>query len=111
MLFASLPLDANATDFAAYVEANAPGLGAAVARQYPVSAYKKTTYASAAWWAATHFLGDSQMSCPARRTARWISRAHASGGAAREEPVWRCQARMDQRNLGFDTAYDLCGGL
>ena len=47
--FVHLPLDANASDFEAYAEQNAPGFGAAVAAQYPLSSYKKTTYASAAW--------------------------------------------------------------
>ena len=60
--FVHLALNASEADFEAYAEQNAPGYGAAIAAQYPVSAYKKTTYASAAWWAATHFLGDSQMS-------------------------------------------------
>jgi len=41
--------------------------------QYPLSNYSKDHPDNTAWWALSHVFGDSQMSCAARRTARWLS--------------------------------------
>ena len=75
--FVSFPLNGTQRDFDAYAAANVKGYGSQVVGAYPLSDYPKTTYASPGWWAASGVMGDSQMSCPARRTARWIE---AAGG-------------------------------
>lgn len=75
--FVHFPLNGSQLDFDAYAAANVPGYGEQVVARYPLADYPQTTYASPGWWAASHILGDSQMSCAARRTARWIE---AAGG-------------------------------
>ena len=75
--FVHFPLNGSQADFDAYAATNVPGYGPQVVASYPLTDYPHTTYASSAWWAVSHLMGDSQMSCPARRTARWIA---AAGG-------------------------------
>ena len=43
-----------------------------VLAQYPGSQYPPSKRADATWWAFSHVLGDTLMSCAARRTARWL---------------------------------------
>jgi carboxylesterase type B len=70
---------ANASDVKAWAMNEFRGLSEAtvdqILAQYPCSAYEKEANkkSSDCWWAATHLLGDAEMSCAARRSARWIS--------------------------------------
>lgn len=78
--FTSIPLEANQSRFDTWVATefgNLPGSNASVRddiiRQYPCSSFTATKYGSACFNASAQAVGDYAMTCPARRTARWLS--------------------------------------
>lgn len=66
-LFNNAPHDLNATGYLPYIEKEFSSLGPAIAKEYPPSDYQSP------WWALTYAFGDGAMSCPARRSARWMT--------------------------------------
>lgn len=75
-LFVKASHDLNVTGMYEFVsELFGEETGSLVMQQYPLSNYSKDHPENTAWWALTHVFGDSQMSCPARQTARWLSKA------------------------------------
>jgi carboxylesterase type B len=69
-LFSQAPHDLNATGFLPYLEGKfGKSITDAMAPYYPLSDYPSP------WWAETHIIGDGLLSCPSRRSARWIQNA------------------------------------
>jgi len=62
-----LGVNVSAAEFAIWVKLSFPTLYQQVLDMYPLANY------SSPYWAASAMWGDSQMTCPARRTARWLS--------------------------------------
>jgi len=68
--FSRAPHDLNASTYMAYlVQRFSKPIADAVAPLYPPGDYES------AWWAETHIIGDGLMSCPARRSSRWMMAA------------------------------------
>lgn len=67
-----------------YLDAIAAVIGAdlapTIAVQYPPTLYNGTLSASSAWWTLSHVLGDAQMTCAARQSARWMTSPSRQGG-------------------------------
>ena len=75
-LFVKASHDLNTTGMAAFlVQLFGEEWTPEIMNQYPLSNYSADHPDNTAWWALTHVFGDSQMSCPARQTARWLSEA------------------------------------
>ena len=64
---------------AGFIEGYVPGAGAAVVAEYPPTSFNATKYGSAAFWAANAAMADREMTCAARRTARWAKAVNSSG--------------------------------
>ena len=83
--FVTLPTDATEVELAAFLRTwplvSTHGGDAAVAdvlAQYPPSRFPPSRFASSAWWRASGIFTDSCMTCAARRSAAWLSRANRS---------------------------------
>ncbi len=72
--FTHLKPQATASDFEAWITAEFGPYADMVRAAYPVSQYPPSACCSSYFYAADHISGDSSMTCPARRTARWFSR-------------------------------------
>lgn len=68
--FSQAPKDLNDTGYMPYlISTFGADLANAVAPYYPPANYTN------AWWAETHIIGDGLLSCPSRRSARWMQHA------------------------------------
>eukprot|EP00756_Hemistasia_phaeocysticola_P005775 Hpha_TRINITY_DN13493_c0_g2::TRINITY_DN13493_c0_g2_i1::g.131173::m.131173 len=85
--FVDLHTDANVSDLDAYVEGHyltqkGRAVVAEIEAAYPPSTFNKTLFATAAWWAGAEMEGDSQFTCAARRSARFLSTLRGPDAAA-----------------------------
>eukprot|EP00756_Hemistasia_phaeocysticola_P005774 Hpha_TRINITY_DN13493_c0_g1::TRINITY_DN13493_c0_g1_i1::g.131171::m.131171/K01049/ACHE; acetylcholinesterase len=83
--FVNLDKKANASDLDRYVVSQidkSAAITAEIEAAYPPSSFEKTLFASAAWWAASEMLGDAEMTCAARRTARDLTTLRGPDAAA-----------------------------
>lgn len=85
--FCSLHYDANESALDAYIDyefssSNVTGATDWIKAAYPVADFKKHSYATAAWWAGSEMVGDAEMTCAARRTARFLNIHRGSDPAA-----------------------------
>jgi para-nitrobenzyl esterase len=66
--FSKAPHDLNATGYLPYLEQRfSKSIADQVSPLYPPGDYQSP------WWAETHIIGDGLMSCPARRSSRWMA--------------------------------------
>ena len=66
--FVNIPRNISTSTFHNHLEKMlGKDLAQSAAEHYPPSQY------SSPWWALTHLIGDSVMTCPTRRTARWLT--------------------------------------
>ncbi|KAA0150047.1 hypothetical protein FNF29_05488 [Cafeteria roenbergensis] len=76
--FSRAPKDLNATGYMPYLEQRfSKPIADKVAPYYPPEDYTNP------WWAETHIIGDGLLSCPTRRSSRWMAQA-----PGRKSPVF-----------------------
>lgn len=66
-----------------------------VLRVYPPSNFTASDYGTSAWWAGIRMFGDLAMSCPARRTARWVSNRTLRGADVAESYLYFYKRKLD----------------
>jgi len=85
--FCNLHYTANETELDDYItyefsSSNKSDVVQLLEQAYPVSDFHAHSFATAPWWAAAEMVGDAEMTCAARRTARFLNSLRGPDAAA-----------------------------